>query len=100
MSRSKKRKTRISRSCGNHGGCPWCEGNRTIQARRGRTVAEQLASMCDCPNCRVGKEDRCYASAATEPGQDCTVCGWPCVGAEITLSDPLAREMSGNGSPS
>jgi len=25
---------RIDRSCRNHGGCPWCEENRTYQSRK------------------------------------------------------------------
>lgn len=25
---------RIDRSCRNHGGCPWCEENRTYRSRR------------------------------------------------------------------
>lgn len=34
---------RHDRSCRNHGGCSWCEGNRTIQGQRARDTAnEQL----------------------------------------------------------
>jgi hypothetical protein len=83
MSRSRnKSKPRRDWPCGNHGGCPWCEGNRTVQARRAPTVAEQLDSMCDCPNCRVGKEDRCWAGAASELGEDCSICDGSCTGLE------------------
>ncbi len=34
---------RHNRSCRNHGGCSWCEGNRTLQTQRARDAAnEQL----------------------------------------------------------
>lgn len=28
------RRTHAARSCGHHGGCPWCEGNRTHATKR------------------------------------------------------------------
>ena len=31
----------IDGSCRNHGGCPWCEGNRRYQADKDRSAAEQ-----------------------------------------------------------
>lgn len=27
--------------CRNHGGCPWCEGNRTFSKRKRETVAKE-----------------------------------------------------------
>jgi hypothetical protein len=59
---------------------------RGADVRPAPTVAEQLDSMCTCPNCRVGKEDRCYAGAATERGEDCSICGGPCTGVESFIS--------------
>ena len=28
------------KSCRNHGGCPWCMGNRMINTRRGKSALE------------------------------------------------------------
>jgi rubredoxin len=79
-------------------GCYLCTGrvddahgrrrhNAPLRDQRAPTVAEQLDSMCDCPNCRVGKEDRCYMGAATEIGEDCSICGGPCDGLGSFISD-------------
>jgi hypothetical protein len=29
-----RKSKRFDRSCRNHGSCPWCEGNRTVQFKR------------------------------------------------------------------
>lgn len=58
MSRSRRSKMRASRSCGNHGGCPWCEGNR-LHCSAKRSVAADLEdglyeyedSVYDCLGC-------------------------------------------------
>lgn len=39
MSRSRRPKNRAFRSCGNHGGCPWCIRNRTACDARRRSAA-------------------------------------------------------------
>lgn len=31
----------VDRTCRNHGGCPWCEGNRTFFDRKRRIVADK-----------------------------------------------------------
>jgi hypothetical protein len=54
------------------------------------TVAEQLDAMCTCPNCRIGKEDRCYMGAAVDFGDDCSICGGPCTGVERVISGGAA----------
>jgi hypothetical protein len=45
MSRSRSPKVRAAASCGNHGGCPWCEGNRLHASR----VREQAATERERP---------------------------------------------------
>jgi hypothetical protein len=59
VSRTKKRpSSKISASCENHGGCPWCEGNRTIKDRRLKQFAadqeQDTGDPCqdgNCPEC-------------------------------------------------
>lgn len=51
MARTQKQPYRKSRvfdtSCRNHGGCPWCEGNRTKQARMQEERADELMQEWD-----------------------------------------------------
>ncbi len=45
MSRTRKREytgsKEFDRSCRSHGGCPWCEGNRTIKLKRLESYANE-----------------------------------------------------------
>jgi len=38
----KLRKKWVDKSCRNHGGCPWCEGNRLYQQNRWELNPEDL----------------------------------------------------------
>jgi len=47
-------------SCQCHGGCPWCEGNRTYQDRRERQAADDELAFWG----KVRKEDELYLDHA------------------------------------
>lgn len=48
-----KREATRGRSCGNHGGCPWCEGNRLHNDTKRRTASDDML--------------RAYREAANDP---------------------------------
>lgn len=39
--RGKRKSAAVDTQCRNHGACPWCRGNRTIQDTRARESAEE-----------------------------------------------------------
>ena len=68
MSRTTRRKLRTAhqtvrdgadqrpdRSCNNHGGCPWCERNRTMNLLRTKSAA--AAAVIDAIQPRYGWDD-------------------------------------------
>jgi len=42
-----RKSKRFDRTCRNHGKCPWCEGNRTFQARKEHKRIQSLEKLED-----------------------------------------------------
>ena len=40
-----RKSKRFDRTCRNHGKCPWCEGNRTFQARKEHFRIQSLEKL-------------------------------------------------------